>query len=404
MRSFSPISLIGLTAAALCTATQASAQSLDLKPLAEARIRAESVEQANLPLDATAVTIRVRGGVEASRGRWSALVEGQGNLALVTDYADGLAPAPGRPIIADPESIDLSRALIRYRMPTLTLTAGRQRIALDDERFVGAIAFRNNGQSFDAVRGEWTIIPGLKADVSYAWSIRTIWGVDGAGARPRSIDGDNVFANLSYVTPVGTVTGFGYRVDQDGFNPALSNQTFGVRFAGSRPLSPTVRLSYQASYARQADDGANPNDYAADYGLIDATLDVHGVRFGAGYEVLGASTGVVLTSFQTPLATAFKFQGWADRFLTTPADGVRDLYGTIGYGRPALGWLRDVRLTATAHRFHSDRAVRHYGDELNLLASARIEHFSLSARYAEYFADRFSVDGRKFWLQLDWTI
>ena len=42
--------------------------------------------------------------------------------------------------------------------------------------------------------------------------------------------------------------------------------------------------------------------------------------------------GVALTSFQTPLATGFKFQGWADKFLTTPPNGVRDLYAGAGYG------------------------------------------------------------------------
>ena len=264
--------------------------------------------------------------------------------------------------------------------------------------------FRQNGQSFDAVRAEWTGIAGLKVDVSYAWSVRTIWGIDGVGARPESIGGDNVFANLGYVTPIGTVSGFAYRVDQDGFNPRMSSVTAGVRLAGARPLSPAVRLSYQLSYARQSDDGSNPNDYDADYGLIDATLDAHGFRFGGGYEVLGASSGVALTSFQTPLATGFKFQGWADKFLTTPADGVRDLYGTLGYGRPSFAGLSDVRVQATYHRFESDRAVRHYGDELNLLASARSGKFTVSARYAEYYADRFATDTRKFWLQLDWTI
>lgn len=399
MRWLSPIAIAGL-----CVAGQAQAQTIDLKPLVEARLRAETVEQAGLPLDATALTVRVRAGVEASRGRWSALVEGQGNLAVVGDYFDGLEPSPGRPIVADPQSIALSRALLRYRAPTLTLTAGRQRIAIDDERFVGAVPFRQNGQSFDAVRAEWTGIAGLKADVSYAWGVRTIWGIDGVGSRPESIGGDNVFANLGYTTPIGTLSGFAYRIDQDGFNPRLSSLTAGVRLAGARPLSPAVRLSYQASYARQSDDGANPNDYGADYGLIDATLDAHGFRIGGGYEVLGASSGVALTSFQTPLATGFKFQGWADKFLTTPADGIRDLYGTLGYGRPSFAGLSDVRVQATYHRYESDQAVRHYGDELNLLASARSGKFTFSARYAEYFADRFATDTRKFWLQLDWTL
>ena len=48
------------------------------------------------------------------------------------------------------------------------------------------------------------------------------------------------------------------------------------------------------------------------------------------YEVLeGDGRG----SFITPLATAHAFQGWADRFLTTPLDGIKDAYFTaIGTG------------------------------------------------------------------------
>ncbi len=57
----------------------------------------------------------------------------------------------------------------------MALTAGRQRIALDDERFVGSVGFRQNAQAFDAVRLEWTGVPKLRLDVSYAWNVRTIW-------------------------------------------------------------------------------------------------------------------------------------------------------------------------------------------------------------------------------------
>src|SRR3546814_3685555 len=150
-------------------------------------------------------TLRLRAGVEAKAGRWSALVEGQGTLAVADDYFDGLHGAATRPLVADPENIALARAQLRYASPTFAVTAGRQRIALDDERFVGAVPFRQNGQSFDALRAEITPAKGVKADLTYAWSVRTIWGIDGAGARQQAVSGDNVFANLGVVTPVGKI-------------------------------------------------------------------------------------------------------------------------------------------------------------------------------------------------------
>src|SRR3546814_12256836 len=55
----------------------------------------------------------------------------------------------------------------------------------------------------------------VKADLTYAWSVRTIWGIDGAGARQQAVSGDNVFANLGVVTPVGKIAAFAYLVSSE---------------------------------------------------------------------------------------------------------------------------------------------------------------------------------------------
>lgn len=383
------------------------AQDMMLKPLIDARARYESVDQDGLPRDADAVTVRVRSGVQADAGPWSAIVEAQGVLAIGTRYYDGLHGDAGRPLVADPENVALYRGQIRYAQDGFAVTAGRQRIALEDERFVGASNWRQSGQTFDAVRVEWSPVTKLKADVSYAWSDRTIYGIDGTGSRQGAVPGDTVFANLSYDTPLGKLTGFAYLVDQDltaAQNFRLSSQTYGVRLAGTHPLSPGVKLSYQASYARQSDWHRNPNDYAASYYLVDAALDVHALKIDVGREVLGADTGATLGSFQTPLSSLFKFQGWADRFTATPPDGVRDLYGTLGYRLKSGTALGRITLQATYHHFGSDRLVRDYGDELDLLASAKIGKTTLSVRGADYRADGFATDTRKVWLQADWSL
>lgn len=392
--------------ATLAPAGVAQAEEIVLKPIGEARLRYEQVDQDGLPADAEALTLRVRAGVEAKAGSWSALIEGQGNLAIIDDYFDGLHGAATRPLVGDPDNIALARAQIRYASPAFALTAGRQRLGFDDERFVGSVGFRQNGQSFDAVRAEITPLKGVKADLAYAWSVRTIWGIDGAGPRQQAVSGDNVFGNLSTQTPIGKLSTFAYLVDQDemamqGYR--LSSQSYGVRLDGTQPLG-KAKLAYQLSYARQSDWHRNPNNYAADYYLADVAIDFEGPRVGVGYEILGADNGTALTSFQTPLATGFKFQGWADKFLTTPPDGVRDLYASAGWGWKAVGPLKVVTLQAVYHDYRSDRASRSYGDEINLLASAKLGKLSAAARYAHYNADTFATDTDKFWLQLDWTI
>jgi hypothetical protein len=385
----------------------AHAQDIKLKAVAEARLRYEHADQDGLATEKSdALTIRARAGLVATSGALSATVIGQGNLAVVDKYFDGLNGAATRPIVADPENIALYIAQLQYKTRMVTLTGGRQKIALDDERFVGNVAFRNNGQTFDAMRMELTPAKGLKLDVSYAWSVRTIWGFQGKGARQQAVSGDNIFANLSYVTPVGTLTGFAYLVDQDEAAMQayrLSSQTYGLRLAGTRSLSKAAKLSYQLSYARQADHHANPNNYSADYWLADATLDVQGWKLNAGYEVLGASSGAAFTSFQTPLGTNFKFQGWADKYLTTPGNGIRDLYVGGGYGWKQLGPLSGVALMAVWHRFDSDRLDQHYGDEINFIASAKVKKTALSVRYARYDAKAMATDTQKLWLQADWA-
>lgn len=387
---------------------QALAQTVSLKPLAEARLRYEHADQDGLPEEkADALTVRARAGLVATSGALSATIVGQGTLAVVDDYYDGLNGAATRPVVADPENIALYVAQLQYKTKALMLTAGRQRIVLDDERFVGNVAFRDNAQTFDAVRAELTPAKALKLDVIYAWSARTIWGFQGKGVRQQAVSGDNILANFSYATPVGTLIGFAYLVDQDeaavqAFR--LSSQTYGVRLAGARPLSKAAKISYQLSYARQSDYHRNPNDYGADYWLADATLDVRGWKLNGGYEVLGASSGAAFTSFQTPLGTNFKFQGWADKFLTTPANGIRDLYVGGGYGWKQMGPLTGVALAATWHRFESDRIDQHYGDEIDLLASAKAGKTALSLRYAHYDAKAMASDTDKLWVQADWSI
>jgi hypothetical protein len=389
-------------------ASAAAAQEIELDPLAEARLRYEHVEQDNLPRDSNAVTMRVRAGLAAKRSRLSALIEAEGTLAIGTDYFDGLEGDTGRPIVADPQNVEFNRAQLAYMIPDrATLTVGRQYLILADQRFVGAAKFRQNAQTFDAVRAQATLAPKLTLDVSYAWSVRTVNGIDGRGARPRSIGGDNVFALLGYASPIGMLTGFAYLVDADeaayqGYR--LSSQTYGVRLAGKRKLGGGYAADYTLSYARQSDYARNPNDYAADYWLGEAKLSRKAVAATLGYEILGADDGRALTSVQTPYGAVFAFQGWTDRFASPPPDGVRDLYaGVSGRWTPGTR-VSGVELAGYVHHFEADRRARAYGDGFNLLASATVSGITWSARYAGYFAQRYSVDVQKFWLTAEWAL
>lgn len=400
------VNAAGLAAAGLCAAPATQAQDIVVKPLVDARLRWEQVDQDGLRLG-DAVTLRVRSGAEASHGRWSALIESEATLGIVQQYNDGLNGRAGYPTIADPQNIELNRAQLRYAAPGASITVGRQVLELGDQRFVGSASFRQNQQSYDAARATWAPAKKLSIDASYAWSVRTINGIDGRGARQQAVSGDNWFGSIAYASPIGSFSGFAVLVDQDeaavqGFR--LSSQTYGARLAGNRPIAGDWTIGYAGSVARQRDYHRNPNDYAATYYLGEATIGHKLLNGGIGYEVLGADRGIALTSVQTPLGALFKFQGWADKFTTTPPNGVRDLYGTVGIGWKRVGRLSNVSLSGVYHRFDSDRLGQHYGNEVDLLAAARLRDVALSLRYAHYTARSFASDTDKLWLTLEWGI
>src|SRR3954470_11021479 len=281
-------------AAGLLACGTAHAQDVKVTPSAEVRLRYEHADQAGLLRDADAVTLRVRPGITAALGHWSALVEGEAVVALTRSYNDGTNGKTAYPLVADPENLELNRAQLRYAGHATAFTAGRQRIALADERFVGTAPWRQSEQTFDAARVQLGTPQGLSTDVTYSWNVRTVNGSNGTGARPGDIGGDNLFALLNYGTQIGTLTCFAYRIDQDqaavpGFR--LSNQPYGIRFAGSAPIAQDMKLGYPASWARQSDWHSNPNDYAATYWLGEASLTARALTATAGYEVLGSDGG-----------------------------------------------------------------------------------------------------------------
>jgi hypothetical protein len=380
------------------------AQDITLKPIIDARLRYEHDDQAGIADKADALTLRVRSGAQASTGPFSALVEGEGTIAFADHYNDGFNGKP-LPLVADPQTIELTRAQVSYAANGLRVTGGRQMLEMADQRFVGSMPWRQNEQTFDAVRVQWAGLKGLSVDAAYSWSVRTVNGIQGTAARPQSVPGHNWFGIVGYATPLGTFSGFAYLVDQD--LPALSNfqlssQTYGGRLAGSRALG-GLKLSYVGSVARQGNYARNPNRYGALYGLGEVTLAGRVLAGTLGYELLGADKGGALTSVQTPLASFFRWQGWAGKLSTTPPNGLRDAYATLAANWKGSGVVSTYGLGATYHRFDSDRLSLHYGDEVDLIASAKIRRTTAAIRYARYRADSFATNTDKLFLTLDWA-
>ncbi|MCX7677420.1 MAG: alginate export family protein, partial [Alteraurantiacibacter sp.] len=308
-------------------------EGLSLDPIADARLRYEGVDTPTL--DADALTLRLRAGVEIKHvDGLSLLAEGEGALALEKHYNAFpfvIADSQRRPafaVVADPMNLEFNRVQIQYRSQNAALTVGRQRINLDDQRFVGSVAWRQNEQTFDAVRGEVTL-GHVNLDGTFSISQRTVFGMEAEERRAH----DGQFGFLGASTRLGPVQikAFSYLLDFSSKEQVgalattlADTQTYGLRVISNLTIASTTRLNLTGSYARQTDFQSNPHDYGVDYLAAEATLTRGLVGATLGYELLGSdlSTTGVQRAFQTPLATLHKFNGWTDQFLATPAAGL----------------------------------------------------------------------------------
>lgn len=380
-----------------------------IDPIVEGRLRYETVDTPSL--DADALTMRLRAGFEIKHtSGLSLLAEAEGSLALIDDY--NAFPFPiadtqrriGYAVIADPMTIELNRLQIQYKGKAGSVTVGRQRINLDDQRWVGAVGWRQNEQTFDAVRAEAKLGP-VALESTYAISQRTIWGFD---AGPRlAFDGDFVFLGAGAKLGPVNFKAFAYLLDYDpgeqGGTLAMPNadtQTYGARAAATFKLSPKASLNLAASYARQSDWKDNPADYGADYIAAEAGLGFGPVTLTGGYEKLGSDNG---RAVQTPMATLHKFNGWADLFLTTPAAGLEDFYAGAAVRFPKVKALPGLVAAVTWHRFESDVGSVHYGDEWDASLGFKLGRANLLAKYADYDAAASGADTRKVWLQVEFA-
>jgi hypothetical protein len=395
--------LMAWSGSALAADRESNGQ-LHIEPLLDARLRYENVEQP--AMDADALTFRLRAGAEAKLGHFSLLAEGEGTAAPVNNYNAFPFPLPGdnqwRPnhsVIADPTSAELNRLQIQYRDGDNSVTLGRQRINLDDQRWVGSVGWRQNEQTFDALRGESKFGP-VALDLTYAISQRTVFGSD-AGPR-TALDGQFVFAGLS--SKVGPIQGklFTYLLDyEEDFFRANSSRTYGLTLTTVVPISPKTKLALRASYARQSDYAENPFNYAADYWSLDAGTTLAGFAIVGGWEKLGSDNG---RGLQTPMATLHKFNGWADMFLTTPANGLEDSYFSVSRKFDKVRLLPGLNATVAYHQFDSDVGNLKYGTEWDASVGFKVRRVSFLAKFADYDARDFGADTRKFWLQAEWAL
>ena len=294
-------------------------------------------------------------------------------------------------IIADPESHELNQLWLSYKNFDTEIKVGRQRLILDNARFVGNVGWRQNEQTFDAVTVKNTSVENLTLFYGYLNRANRIFGSeDVANPAHEDFEGDSHLVNASYsFGPELTVSGYGYFLDLNTpAGDAASNNTFGIQAKGALEAG-EYKVPYLLEGAYQTDAADSLLNYDAWYYHAKAGVSRGGYTLGAGFESLGSDNG---TGFQTPLATLHAFNGWADKFLATPAGGLNDAYVYFN-----AGVIENLAFKSAFHWFGPDSGGLDYGTEVDAALVYTInDHFSVGAKYAHYFADEFATDTQRF--------
>jgi hypothetical protein len=407
-RSFTPtLSILLLVLLGQVHAGEADLKTAfsDTKWIIDTRLRTENVDQAGIANEASATTLRARLGFETGKA-WntSLLVEGEGVVPLDDEYRpDPLESANSSyPVVADPESYAVNRfQLVNTSLPGTTLTLGRQRLTLDDQRFVGNVGWRQNEQTFDALRVVNKSVENLVLDATYLNRVNRVFGED---SPQGTYQGDGVLLNASYQWKIGKLTGFSYLLEFDPIAgvPAAagdSSSTYGLRFAGDVPAG-KVKIAYLASWATQSDAGENPLSFDLDYATAEVTATFQQFALGGGLEIL---EGNGAKGFATPLATLHKFQGWADKFLSTPANGIEDVYVNASANWKSVGGLDTLGVVLSYHDYEAEQISADYGSEWNVSLATKVKKVAFMIKYADYQEGVLASarDTEKFWAQVE---
>jgi hypothetical protein len=399
--------LMGVAGAAQADSAQLQGAFAENKPILDLRLRTENVDQDGIANDAHATTLRARLGFETGKA-WNTtlLVEGEGILPIQKKYRPDpmIASMTGYPVVADAEGYEVNRfQLVNTSLPGTTLTLGRQRIALDDQRFVGPVGWRQNEQTFDAFRVVNKSVKNLVLDATYFSKVNRVFGED---SPQGDFKGDSVMLNASYGFKLGKLTAFNYLLDFEnivGVPAAVrdSTNTYGLRFAGEKTAG-AVKLAYAASYARQSEHADNPLAFDLDYRFAEFTTTYKMFNIGYGVEYL---EGNGVKGFTTPLATLHKFNGWADKFLGTPANGLEDKYLMGGFTLKGVAGLDNLSLSVAHHDYEAEAITAEYGEELNVSLAAKYKKMNLLLKFADYQQGVLASarDTQKVWGQVEFV-
>jgi hypothetical protein len=312
---------------------------VDGKANLDIRYRYEFVKTDGTEFNANASTIRLRLGYETAYYKnFFAHFSFSSNRPIGSERYNSLRNGLTQyRVVVDPKATVVDQLFIGWaKIARTRFVVGRKMINLDNQRFVGAVGWRQTRQTFDAFVAQSGYFKRTQLFYAYLNNQNTITATN--------VGHNSHLINAAYDFSPGKLSAYGYLLDFKNMNEA-SNKSFGLRFDGSLELSETIDLLYTGEYANQS-------------------------PYKGGNGVAG---------FVTPLATLHKFNGWADRFLATPAGGLRDAY------LEATGTIAGIKLIGVFHDFRADVGGGKYGSEFDFYAGKWFRRrYLIAFNYARY--------------------
>jgi hypothetical protein len=356
------------------------------------RYRIEQVQPDGPLEDALASTLRSR--LTVNTGKWtlasnqsiSALIEAD-HVAVIggETYNNTVNGSSRYATIADPDGLDLNQAALLFKAgDSSQITLGRQRLNFGDQRFIGSVGWRQNEQTFDGIRLVQSFGSTVQLDLASLHNANRVFGPDGPNA---DLHGRFNLAQANWtVKPEHVLQGYVYDFDFDSL-VARSSSTRGFDYKGA-----AQGFKWQLALANQQDAHQAPANYNVGYHRIELSYPISQVTIKGIVERLGSDGKV---AFQTPFATLHAFNGFADMFLTTPTNGLREQALQLAF--PVL----KAKATLSWHHFNSDYADIHYGNEVDAsLAYELNSQWQILGKVAFYQADKYQADTTKYWLML----
>jgi hypothetical protein len=357
-----------------------------------ARYRYERVEQdgpALITHDSNASTLRAALGYETkSYHGFTGFLQFEGVFALNGDdhYRNGENGRTSFPLVADTPTVEMNQAWLQYVCPKdpwkTQARWGRQELNLGNQRLVGAVAWRQDSQTFDG--GGISTTPwnsdglSLMLGYNYIYRVNRIFP-DDVEVNPFQgrLDMDTHLGQALFKWDgIGQLHAYGLFLDyDDGYGVAVTNlstSTIGARASGVIKATPDIGVIYGAEYAQQSDYGSSTQSYDAGYYQGELGAAYMGFTLKYGYSVMEGDDAVANHRFTTPLATLHAFDGWVDMFLNTPMAGLKAHQVTLSYNPPML---KGLTLTAVYYSFDAEANSDHFGEEWNLLAEYKVASF-----------------------------